>query len=276
MSILKSKLLIFITIVFLGFLGWWISFQHVVSHGGVSVEWFDGIYGIVALYGSIVGFVSSKKFGGWKAVLGRSLFFFSLALFFQEAGQQIANYYVYVMHVGLPYPAWDDAAYFSSTLAFILGALYLAKAAGVKLALKKNVYKFIAFIVMATISIVAYTILLHNHQFDTKNPLSVFLDIGYPVGDALYVSIAVVAYLLSRKLLGGVMKPAILFLIVALLIQYSADFTFIYQGNRNTYVPGSYDDLLYFIAYFATSLAMINFLVLYKRIHSNSKVIDNE
>jgi hypothetical protein len=276
MDMLKNKLQIFVTIVFLGFVGWWISFQHVVTKQGSSVNWFENTYGFIALIGAIIGFFALRKWGGFKSVLGKSLAFFTIGLFAQEVGQLSASWYTQIDKVALPYPGLDDIAYFGGVLLYIIAALYLAKVAGVKFSLKRLRYKVIAIGLPIILLVVSFLILMHNHQYNTKNPVSVFLDAGYPIGEALYISIAIVAYLLSRKLMGGIMKAGVLFVIVALCIQYASDFTFIYQGNRGTFVPGKFDDLLYLIAYYVLTLAMIKFLVTYNTLRNKTKAVVNE
>lgn len=264
MNILKSKLRLFVTLVFLGFVGWWFSFQHVLSQQGSSISWFEDAYGLVALIGAIIGFLAMKKWGGPKTVLGRSLMFFSLGLFAQEAGQLTYSYYTQVDKIAIPYPSLGDVAYFGGVLLYICAALYLAKAAGVKFSLRKNVvYKIIAVAVPVVLVATSYLILLHNHQYDTSKPLTVLLDAGYPIGEACYISIALVAYLLSRKILGGVMRAGFILVIFALFVQYVSDFTFVYQSNRGTYVPGGYDDLIYLISYYVMTMAMIKFYLIY-------------
>jgi hypothetical protein len=271
MDMVKNKLQILVTLLFLGLVGWWISFQHTLNHPGLSLKWFDSVsYGSVALIGSIIGFCAARKWGGTKSTLGKSLSLFSLGLFAQYAGQLIYAYYIYIDKITIPYPSWGDVAYFGSTLLYIAAALYLAKAAGVTTSLKSVKYKFVAVILPLLLLVTSYLILLHDHQFDTSKPVTVFLDNGYPIGEALYISIGLVAYLLSRKFLGGVMKAGILLIIFALVVQYVSDFTFVYQSNRGTYVSGNYDDLFYLIAYFAMTTAMIKFLVIYKRLRAKN------
>jgi hypothetical protein len=263
MNLYKNKLQILVSIAFLGFLGWWFSFQSVVTQQGTSVKWFSGTDGLVALAGAVIGYAAARKWGGFKTVLGKSLMFFSIGLFAQEAGQLIYTYYVYGSNIQIPYPSWGDVAYFGSTVSYIIGAYYLAKAAGIKFSLKSAKYKLIAIIVPVALLATSYGVLLHNHQYDTSKPITVFLDFGYPMGEAVYISLAIVALLLSRKLLGGVMRAGIILIIIALAIQYASDSNFIYQSSRGTYLGGQYADLLYLIAYYAMSIAMIKFHKIY-------------
>lgn len=265
---MKNKPQILLTLYFAGFFIWWLSFQRVVTHQGVSVQWFGGTYGSVALIGAITGFLAARKWGGFKTVLGKALTFFSLGLLAQEAGQLIYTYYIYGAKIQIPYPSWGDAAYFGSVLLYIIAAYFLTKVAGAKFSLKHVRYKAVAVIVPVLLLATSYWVLLHGQQYDTSHPLTVFLDFGYPMGQAIYISIAITAYLLSRKLLGGFMKKGILLVILALSVQYVADFMFIYQSNRGTWLTGRLDDLLYLIAYFVMATAMIKFHTIYKQVRS--------
>ncbi|MGC1177327.1 MAG: hypothetical protein WA843_04615 [Candidatus Saccharimonadales bacterium] len=270
MNMLKSKLQVPVTLVFLGFVGWWLSFQSVVKAQGVSVQWFGGTYGIMALIAAIIGFSAAHKWGGFKTVLGRALLFFSFGLLAQEAGQLIYTYYVYGAKVDIPYPSWGDAAYFGSVIFYITGAVFLTKVAGIKFSLKHSRYKLIAFLVPAVLLMASYWVFLHNHDYDFSKPITVGLDAGYPLGEAIYISLGLTAYLLSRKLLGGLMKAGILLVIVALFLQYISDFTFLYQTSRNTWIAGRFDDLFYLIAYFAFATAMIKFHMIYSGLSAKS------
>jgi hypothetical protein len=274
MDMLKNKLQISVTLIFLGLVGWWISFQHVLAGHGLSIEWFDSVtYGSVALIGAIIGIFAARKWGGFKSVLGKALMLFSFGLFAQYLGQLIYAYYIYIDKITVPYPSWGDAAYFGSTLLYIIAALYLAKAAGVKFSLKSVGYKIIAVVLPLILLVVSYLILLHNHQYDTSKPLTVFLDNAYPIGEAIYISIAIVAYLLSRKSLGGIMRAGILLVILALVVQYVSDFTFVYQSNRGTYTSGNYDDLFYLIAYFAMTTSMIKFHMIFNGLKNKARSV---
>jgi hypothetical protein len=94
--------------------------------------------------------------------------------------------------------------------------------------------------------------------------LTTFLDIGYPLGEAFYLSMAMLAYLLSRKLLGGIMKVPILFLITALVAEYVADFLFLYESHAGTYVPGGFNDLLFVVSYSLMAISIIQLGVVFK------------
>lgn len=271
MNLIKNKVQILLTLVFLIYVGWWFSFQSVVEGQGLSVQRFGATYGVVALIGAVVGFTASRKWGGFKTVIGRALMFYALGLLAQEAGQIIYTYYIYGAKIQIPYPSWGDLAYFGSVLLYIYATVLLAKAVGVRFSLKKTSYKIVALVVFAVILTTSYWVFLHNHDYDWGKPLTAFLDFGYPMGQAIYISLAVTAYLLSRKMLGGVMRAGILIVILALTIQYIADFTFLYQSSRGTWLTGRWNDLTYLVAYFVMSTAMVKFLLTYRDLKSKTK-----
>ena len=269
---MKNKLNLLLIAIFVGFVVWWITFQNVVEKQGLATQWFGGTYGVLALVGSIIGFVAAKKWGGFKTVLGKALIFFSLGLLAQELGQLIYAYYVDTLHVQIPYPSWGDLAFFGSVIFYIIAALYLTRTSGAKFSLKEKKYKAIAVLVPIILVTISYTILLRKHKYDTSHPLTVLLDFGYPMGQAIYISIAVTAYLLSRKLLGGVMKSGILFVIFALVVQYVSDFNFIYQNSRGSWLSGRYGDLFYLTAYLVMAIAMAKFLSIYSGLRAKTQV----
>lgn len=264
MKIFKNKIQVILTLILIGYIAWWASFQSVVVNQGKSVQWFGATYGVVALIGSIVGFVAAKKWGGFKTVIGRALTFYALGLLAQEVGQAIYTYYIYGAKIKIPYPSWGDAAYFGSVLLYICATIFLAKAVGVRFSLKRKSYKLVAFAVFAAIIATSYVVFLHHHQYDWSKPITAFLDFGYPMGQAIYISLAVTAYLLSRRMLGGVMRAGISIIILALVIQYFSDFTFLYQSSRGTWLTGRWNDLSYLIAYFAMATAMVKFYLIYE------------
>ena len=275
MNIFKNKIQIILTLIFLGYVAWWASFQSVVQSQGRSVQWFGATYGVVALIGAVTGLVASRKWGGYKTIMGRALLFYALGLFAQEAGQIIYTYYIYGAKIQIPYPSWGDLAYFGSVLLYIYATILLAKAVGIRFSLKLKKYRIITFLVFAVILSTSYWVFLHGHQYDWGKPLTSFLDFGYPMGQAVYISLAVTAYLLSRKMLGGVMRDGILVIILALAVQYFSDFTFLYQSSRGTWLTGRWNDLSYLVAYFVMAMAMVKFNLIYSGLRKKKSTIIN-
>ena len=259
----NSKAKVLITLLFLALSSWWVYLiASGYTHGGSKPQLFAASYGIMALVGGLVGLAASKKWGGAKSILGKSLLLFSLGLFAQEFGQLTYSYYIYFLKEAVPYPSIGDIGFFGSVILYIWAAILLAKTAGVGVALKSKSRILFALFLPAAMLAISYTVFLRGYQFSfssLNSTLKVLLDFGYPLGQATYVAIAFLTYLLSKKLLGGVMKKKILILLFALVVQYIADFTFLYQNIHEKWVVGGWNDYLYLVAYFIMAIALNGF-----------------
>jgi len=251
---LLRNLVLFLFIVYLI---WWIVLQLTTAPDSSAREYWADTYGCVALVGSIAGFLVAKKWGGFRTYLGKSTLFFSFGLLAQVFGQLAYTYYFYKKNVEAPYPSIGDIGYFGSIPLYIFGAWYLAKTIGIKVSFKQLQAKVVSIVIPAIILIISYISFLRDYDFAEKTKLVIFLDYGYPLGQAIYVSIALVAYLLSRKWLGGVMKNKIQLILFALAVQYVADYNFLYQIIKETWQNGGYGDMLYLTAYLTMSLGLI-------------------
>lgn len=244
--------------LFILFAGWWILIQTSFHPGSVNAQIFGALYGVIALIGGLTGVKYSFKWGGFKSALGRSTLFFSFGLLSQELGQLISSYYNYVLKQNpIPYPSWGDLGFFGTIPLYILGILYLGKVIGAKNSLSSRRKLLFAFLVPIFMLVVSYLVFLRGYQFDWSNPIKVFLDFGYPFGDSLYIALTIVIYFLSRGLLGGTMKNKVLFILIALCVQFLADYSFLYQSYYGSWSVGGINDFLYLLAYFMMTLGLI-------------------
>jgi phosphotransferase system glucose/maltose/N-acetylglucosamine-specific IIC component len=259
------SLLIWITA--LVFVAWWLYINLALrspDHNNVNNQIFGATYGVLSIFGGAIGIVASKKWGGRKSLVGRALLFFAIGLLAQEFGQLTYSYYTYVSKVAIPYPSVGDVGYFGSVLFYIYAAWQLAKTAGVKFSLKDRSKKIIATALPLILLASSYLFFLRSYQFDFssfKACLTVFLDFGYPLGQAIYIAIALMTYLLSKGLLGGIMRNKILFVLFALFIQYIADFSFLNAAKSGSPFPAGANDLMYLIAYTVMALALNSFRI---------------
>jgi hypothetical protein len=214
---------------------------------------------VISVWGAYWGIIISNKWGGYKSVLGKAILFFSLGLLAQEFGQITYSIYFHFLHVDLPYPSIGDIGYFGSIPLYILGIYYLASASGAKIGLQSYKNKIQAIIIPLILLVLSYWFFLKDYTFDWSAPLTIFLDFGYPLGQAIYLSLAILAFLLSRSVLGGIMKKRILFVLFALIIQYVADYMFLFQSHAGTWVSGGINDYIYSFSYLLMTLALIQF-----------------
>ncbi|MBI4035972.1 hypothetical protein HY383_03405 [Candidatus Daviesbacteria bacterium] len=254
----NSKLTWFIVIFYLILLAWWVKILISGQKEGFENNLFGAVYPILALVGGANGLIISRIYGGWSSVMGRGIIYLSLALLGQVFGQFIWAYFNLIAKVEVPYPSIADIGYISVIPFNILAMWSFAKASGIKLSLSKMGGKIQAVLIPLILLVVAYALLLKDYEIDFADPIRVFLDFAYPTGEAFYISLAILTYLLSRKLLGGIMRPKILFFILAFTIQFLTDYTFLYSVSREFYYNAGIVDLMYTTSFAIYSLALVN------------------
>ncbi len=249
-----------IVLVFVALTIWWVSIFVRGLTEGIENDAFTIIYPVLALMGGIMGWIFSRKWGGFKSTLGKSIGMFSLGLLAQFLGQVLYNYYIFVLGIDEPYPSIGDVSYFASVIFYIFGVWYLAKVSGVKSSVKSFNGKLKAVAIPVIILLSSYLLLLKDYELDFSDKTLLFLDFGFPIGQAIFVSIAFMALFISKDILGGMMRKPIMLLIIALIFQYVADFAFSYQFSVNpesTYV-GDFLDYLYCASYFFMAISLFS------------------
>lgn len=235
----------------------------------IQIQVWAASYQIVAWAGAIIGLALSKRWGGYKSIVGRAAIAFSLGLLAQSFGQSVFSYYFYTGNE-LPYPSLADVGFFGSIPFYIYGISLLAKVSGVRFSLTNVTGKLSAIVIPAIILGVSYLVFLRGYQFDVTHPVRIMLDFGYPLGQAIYISIAILAYILSRNFLGGMMRGTILFFIFALAAQYVSDYTFLFQSMRGSFVGGGIVDVMYFVSYVIMSISLIELGLVFHRIRNSA------
>ena len=238
------------------FFGWWLWLMPYSTD--MQRQVWSALYQVLAWFGCAVGIAAFRSLGGFKSPLAKAILGFSLGLLFQSFGQTGYSYYILFRHIAVPYPSWADAGFFGSIPFYCYGILQLAKVSVVGgLSLKSLSHKIQAFLIPSGILALSYYVFLKGYIFDWSDPAKIFLDFGYPLGEAVYISIAILTFVQSRKILGGVMKGPATFLIMALMFQYISDYTFLYQANRGLWRTAGTGDFMYTISYLLMSLGII-------------------
>jgi hypothetical protein len=258
-QLFKNKFTWFVIFFYLVILIWWGKMFLVGQQDGMENYLFGAVYAVIALVGAVNGLFVSRIYGGWKSVIGRGIIFLSLGLIGEAFGQGVWSYYNLLAQVEVPYPSIGDIGYFSIIPLYTLGILSFAKASGANFSLRSLNGKLFFAIIPLVMLAVSYIIFLRDYQFDLSQPIKIFLDFGYPLGEAIYISLAIVTFILSKKLLGGIMRAKIIFLIIAFVIQYITDFSFLYTASQGTYYNGGFVDLFYATSFAVMSLVLLNF-----------------
>lgn len=236
---------------------WWL-FINLIPTSDFNKYIFGAVYGpFMSLYGGVVGLYVSKQWGSLRSVMGKAIIFLSLGLLAESFGQLANSAYNVILHVETVYPGIADIGYFGNIPLYIAGIFFLAHVSGVRFNLRSVTSAAFAFLIPCLLLATSYFFFLRNYQFDWAQPLTIFLDFGYPLGQALYISLAVITYMLSKNLLGGMMKKIILMIVAGFVIQYLADFSFLYTNSHNQYFVGGFVDYLYLLSYTIMVLSLL-------------------
>lgn len=253
-----AKIILFIYVCLLVF---WVWINMSGFREGPINNFYGLIYPIISLLGGIYGIaVASKKWGGMKSVIGRGIIFLSMGLLAEVFGQWAWSYYTVFRSVEIPYPSIADIGYFLIVPFYSYAMYCFALAAGIKVNLKNFTGKIQAIIIPLLMIGIAYILFLRNIDVDLSNPIKMFLDFGYPGFEAIAVSIGILTFSLSRGILGGQMRPRILYLIFALIAQYVTDYTFLYTVGTGSYYNAGIVDLMYTTSLTIMSLGVVSFI----------------
>ncbi len=256
-TILRNKYTYWILFIYAIGLGWWVYLQY-TAHA--SAYYFYLYYSLISFSGGVYALrLSFKKWGGAKSVIGRGLLGLGIGLLAETFGLLMYTYYNIVVKVAIPYPSLADIGYFSLIPAYTYAAFMFAWASGIKFSLRTARGKLQVLIIPVLALLLAYGLFLNDTTVDASHPLKLFLDFGYPLGEIIPVSIALLTLTLSRNLLGGTMRSRIRYLVFAFFFQFVTEYTFLYVVAANKFVDGGISDLMYATSYAIMSLGIIAF-----------------
>ena len=219
---------------------------------------------LLPLVGGFVAMLRSRSWKGMQGFVSRGIFFLGLGLFFWGCGGMIWAYYNYFLGVAAPYPSLADLGYAPSVFFYCIGAVYLARAAGADFGLKRRFAKL--FIVVATIIMffISYYFLVdvvrQGVLLTAGDPiLKMILDLAYPVGDFISLTIAIVISGLSFKFLMSEYKVAIVMILLGLVAVFFADSIFSYTTSIGTYYNADFGDLVFAFSMFLLTFGVLGF-----------------
>ena len=232
-------------------------------YSGSEVKtYFSYTYSIIALFASLVGFYASKKWGGYSSVLGRSIFMFSLGLLCQFIGQLSYTIYDYYLGVNIPYPSFGDFGWFMTIPFYFYGSFLVGKASGINFKINTLKARILALVIPCIMLVFSYWLFLREYVFDWNSVLKVFFDFGYPLGHALYISMALTSFIFTYKLLGGIMRPVMISILLAMMFQYFGDFSFLYSVITTSFYWGGLYDYFFLISYSIMLFTLIKVVIL--------------
>jgi hypothetical protein len=225
------------------------------------------LFGLIPFFGGLIGMLKSRMWGGLRSAMGKAIFFVSLGLFLWGTGENIWSYYNFVKNVPAPYPSLADLGFAPSIFFWIIGTFYLAKATGAWLTFSRSrTAKVIAVAVPVLLLIPSYYLQVKLARGGVLVPpgetvLKAILDIVYPFGDFLALTLAAVVLLLSYQFAGGIYRKAVYVLLFGLTMMYVGDMVFSYTTTKQTYYNADFGDLLLSTGQFLMTLGILAFAV---------------
>jgi hypothetical protein len=160
--------------------------------------------------------------------------------------------------VELAFPSIGDIPYLLSNLFYIVAMVYLIQF----LCLTRKFYQpwWVIAVALVVTGLIVYAMtvsFLNIAVTDERGAIYSVLNVAYPLLQSIYFLLGLIALLQSRILAGAKMFAAITLLLLALLTQFLADFTFLYRSYHDTWEPAGVSDLLYLLAYSLMGISII-------------------
>ncbi|HEU5114554.1 MAG TPA: hypothetical protein VFT82_02190 [Candidatus Paceibacterota bacterium] len=234
------------------------------TKGMLANDLFAFAYGLIPLFGGAAAMVGYRKWGGLSTILGKAILLLGFGLFLWGAGESVYAYYNIFLHVAIPYPSIADIFFAPSVFFYTLGAIYLSRTTGIGIGLRSRIGK--AFTVIAPILVLAlayyiFIVIGRGGQLlpDSTNLLKTILDIAYPLGDFISLTISVIVAGLSFRYLGGRYKYDVIFILIGLALMFVADSVFSYTTTLGTKFNGDFGDLIFTCAVFFLTCGLLGF-----------------
>jgi hypothetical protein len=213
---------------------------------------------LLAFLGGIFGIIISNHWGRFKSAVGKGTFFLAAGTALWGASGFLWTFYNFVLHQEVPYPSLADVGFVGAIPLWVMGIIFLSKATGARLSLRRVGGRLFLVLLPIAIAFVSYYVLFvvaRDSSFDWQGGyLKIFLDLFYPIGDFVILTLSVIVWGLSSQYLGGRYRWPIFATLFGFVIMYIADFSFSYTTTLGTYFNGNISDL-----FFTTALFLISF-----------------
>ncbi len=251
-----------------GFLVILIVFWSYLYFNGITEGFYNYLYsflfGLIPLIGGGIAMIKSKIWGGMGSAVGKAVFFIGLGLVSWGIGEAIWSYYNFVVGIPAPYPSFADIGFAPSIFFYGWGAIYLSKATGAKYGLRNPFAKVL--VVLATLAtlVFSYYMTVEVARGGVIIPegeplLKSILDIAYPFGDIVALTISVIISGLSFKYFGGRYVLDIVSILLGLGVMFVGDTIFSYTTTVGTYYNGNIGDLVLTLGLFFLTYGILGF-----------------
>lgn len=242
-------------LLYVAFVAWWagINFFNLPDRDN-----FADSYSVVALIGGIAGLVAASKWGLLKSKFGAAMSYLSIGLLVQFLGLLIYTLYYRIGGVELAFPSVGDIPLLLASVFYVLGVYNLLKV----IVYNSSIFKPRIILVLSILATVGLLILLWFSFLnlgiqDDRGFIYSLLNVLYPLSQAFYFLLGLVAVMQARRMTGGKMLLPVSVMLSALIVLYAADFTFLYLDYNDLWEPAAWNDLLYLSGFGLMVLAML-------------------
>ena len=252
----------------LGLLGLFFVFWAVLRVTHTDIGFYNYLFSflmcIIPLYAGVIALVSAERWHGLKGLVGKGMFFLGLGLLFWGAGELVWSYYNFFVGVAAPYPSLADLGFAPSTFFYCAGVVYLLRAAGADAGLSRKYAKPLMagmIVVMFFVSYYLLVIVARSGVLVTHGDpiLKSVLDVAYPVGDFISLTLSVVISGLSFRYLTKEYRAGVVALLFGLAMMFAADTIFSYTTTKGTYFNGDFGDLVFTVGTFLLAFGVLAF-----------------
>lgn len=242
---------------------WVILYFSGVQEGGYNTLYIF-LYGLIPLFGGAAALVGYRKWGGLSTTLGKAILLLGFGLFCWGLGETVWSYYSYFLDVEIPYPSIADLFFAPSVFFYTLGTIYLARVTGARYSLNRVSSKFLLVLApLAALIITFYLIIVIGNDgellSDKASLVGSILDIAYPLGDAVSLSVALVVAGFSFTYSGGLYRYDVASVLAGLALMFAADSYLSFSSTAGTAYSGDVGDLLFTCAVFALTYGLLGF-----------------
>lgn len=219
---------------------------------------------VIPLYAGIIAMVSAERWHGMQGLVGRGIFFLGLGLVCWGAGELVWSYYNFFAGVAAPYPSLADIGFAPSVFFYAAGTVYLLRAAGADIGLRRAYAKPFMIVMPVIMLFVCYYVLVVVARggvlLTHGDPLlKSILDVAYPLGDFVSLTLSVVISGLSFRYLTKEYRLGVTMILFGIAVMFAADSIFSYTTTKGTYFNADFGDLIFTIGTFLLAFGVLAF-----------------
>lgn len=218
---------------------------------------------VVAFFGGVFGIFISRHWGGVKSAVGKAVLCLSSGTLVWSLGNFVWSYYIFFLHIEMPYPSLADLGYSLAVPFWVFGVYFLSYATGARFSLKETGGRLMLFAMPVFAAVFSYYFLFvvaRGSNIEVEGGLlKIFLDFYYPIGDWIILTVSFLMFGLSWEYLGGRFRLPVFIVLLGFIFMFMADFLFSYTTTVGSYYNGNIADLLFAVAMSVISIGVTSF-----------------